>query len=277
MAIIIGESGAWKGIASSLQRWDLNVKKPSDIEPLLVRIKNEYQPLVDQKKLDIAQRIIDLENKIMKLRSEKLLVIRIINWFKIRRLNDCIDRLYADESQYISNLYKRIEVLESVLQLPELAGSEAELDVIKELQCLPNEYIIFNNVHLQANRYIKFNDKYLLSAQIDHVVLSQFGVFIIETKRWSKEFTQMGVYHNPYDQVQRSSYLCYKLLKERFGKVRVRSIIANQGTLPVLPADTYIKILRLSELLGYIQYFKKIEIDSETLSRISDFFRLNIE
>jgi hypothetical protein len=276
MAIIIGQSGAWKEIVLSLQRWDLSVDNPSDIQPLLDRINNEYQPLVEQKKLDTAQRIVDLENKIVLLRSEKRIFRKIINWFKIRQLDDCIIGINVDERQYISKLDRRIEKLKNVLQLPELAGSEAELEVIQALQCLPDEYIIFNNVHLRASKYIKFNDKYLLSAQIDHIVLSPFGVFIIETKRWSKEFAQSGGYHNPYDQVQRSSYLCYKLLKERFGKVRVRSIIAHQGALPTLPADAYIKVLRLAELLGYIQYFKNTEIESETFSRISNYLRLHV-
>lgn len=166
--------------------------------------------------------------------------------------------------------------MKNVLQLPELAGSEAELQVIQTLRYLPDDYFIFNNVHLQASRYIKFNGKFLLSAQIDHLVLSPFGIFLIETKRWSKEFAQSGGYHNPYDQVQRSSYLCYKLIKERFGKVRVRSIIAHQGALPNPPADAYIKVLQFEELLSYIQYFKNTEIDPETISGINDYLRTHV-
>lgn len=43
------------------------------------------------------------------------------------------------------------------------------------LKSLPDEYFLFNNV------YLKINNK---SAQIDHVVISEYGIFVIETKNY---------------------------------------------------------------------------------------------
>ncbi|MBW4770309.1 NERD domain-containing protein [Prevotella jejuni] len=55
-------------------------------------------------------------------------------------------------------------------------GRHGEKKVAKVLMQLPDEYTIFNDVYLLEN------DK---STQIDHVVLSPYGVFVIETKNYS--------------------------------------------------------------------------------------------
>ena len=44
------------------------------------------------------------------------------------------------------------------------------------LKFLPDEYTVFNNI------YIEENGK---STQIDHVILSPYGIFVIETKNYS--------------------------------------------------------------------------------------------
>jgi len=90
-----------------------------------------------------------------------------------------------------------------------------------------------------------FNGTALISAQIDHVVLTPAGVFVIETKRWSQHFVESGDFHNPFDQVSRANYLCYDLLRKSFGKTRVRSIIACGGSLPDAPPS---RISKLSDL-----------------------------
>lgn len=55
-------------------------------------------------------------------------------------------------------------------------GQHGEKWVAKLLMLLPDEYTIFNDV------YILENGK---SIQIDHIVLSPYGIFVIETKNYS--------------------------------------------------------------------------------------------
>lgn len=52
-------------------------------------------------------------------------------------------------------------------------GKRGERNVSFNLHFLPNEYHLFNDV------YICFNDR---SVQIDHIVVSKYGIFVIETK-----------------------------------------------------------------------------------------------
>lgn len=52
-------------------------------------------------------------------------------------------------------------------------GAYAEVRVARRLSRLPEEYHVFNDV------YIRSGDR---SVQIDHVIISRYGVFVIETK-----------------------------------------------------------------------------------------------
>ncbi len=54
-------------------------------------------------------------------------------------------------------------------------GWLGEKAIARELMKLPDEYTIFNNVYLTGNNK---------SVQIDHIVFSPYGIFVIETKRY---------------------------------------------------------------------------------------------
>ena len=55
-------------------------------------------------------------------------------------------------------------------------GDYGEMRVSHILSHLPEEYRIFNDVYLVSNGH---------SSQIDHVVISKYGIFVIETKNYS--------------------------------------------------------------------------------------------
>ena len=55
-------------------------------------------------------------------------------------------------------------------------GEYGEYAVITVLKKLPEDYRVFNDVYLESRGH---------SSQIDHVVISRYGVFVIETKNYS--------------------------------------------------------------------------------------------
>lgn len=61
-------------------------------------------------------------------------------------------------------------------------GRQGERTVSQVLSYLTNEYIIFNNVLLKSNKV--FFDNIKRSTQIDHIVVSPYGIFVIETKNY---------------------------------------------------------------------------------------------
>lgn len=129
---------------------------------------------------------------------------------------------------------------------------------------------------MDSRRFIKFNDVPLQSAQLDHVVLSPAGVFVIETKCWSRQFSESGHYHNPFDQVQRARYLCWDLLKAEYGKLPVRAIILTSGSLPAAPPDSYTKVLHPKDLAGYITWFNKQELSPDIVRDVARYLTARV-
>jgi hypothetical protein len=259
-AAVIGESGAWLDIAEKLQCQGLNIRKVEDIAPLLTQLRGAYKPSLDNFHTVIAKCVHFKNQQIAALRAERGFLTFIINWFLVLWRKWDIARLYKEEERYAERLSENIQTLEALQQSSELAGAKAELEVIAQLRKLPGECTVFNNVKLRATRTIRFNDSYLQSAQLDHLVLSPAGLFVIETKRWSRQFAESGHYHNPFDQVRRARYLCQDVLKGAFGKLPVRSIILSSGSLPDAPEDSYTKVRHLADVNEYISWFNKQEL-----------------
>lgn len=273
MATVIGESGAWRTVAAKLRLCGLEVHQFNEIKHLWVRFRAEYQPTVDRKKTEIAQCVATKESQIASFRAEHGVWRSFVNWFRIRRCETAIARLRSAERRYIDTMSANHQRIESLLSSGELAGARAELDVIAQLAQLPTNYTVFNDVRLSADRHIRFNGATLQSAQIDHLVLSPAGVFVIETKRWSTHFAESGRYHDPFDQTQRAAYLCYDQLRRRGGKIRVRSIIACAGRLPSAPQDSRIKVLPVAELVGYISWFRQQDLTPDQLLKVRDYLQ----
>ena len=232
--------------------------------------------MIDAHRTQTMRSVHERETRITTLAAERGFFKRIFNWFRIRALKAEIATLYKTDSHYSSALDQTIALVRSLLHSAELAGAEAELTVIDHLRMLPSSAVVFNNVRLEATRYIRFDGAGLMSAQIDHVVLTPAGVFVIETKRWSRRFVESGDFYNPFEQVSRANYLCYDLLRESFGKMRVRSIIACVGSLPDAPRDSYIKVVRPESLASYISGFRNVELTPERFSELYSFFEYRV-
>lgn len=273
MATVIGDSGAWRGIADQLGRCGLHVQNPADIDLLSNRLRVSFPPSVELKKFETFQCVATKERSISLLRAERGIWRSFVNWFRIQGCKRTISRLHSEERRYIATLTENIRRVDAVQKSGELAGARAELDVISHLARLSAGHTVFNDLRLTADRYIHFNDAPLQSAQIDHLVLSSAGVFVIETKRWSRTFVESGEYHNPFDQIQRAAYLCYDLLRSEFGKIHVRSVIACAGQLPSKLGDSHVKVLAVPELVGYISWFKQTDIAPDLLLQVGQYLK----
>lgn len=169
------------------------------------------------------------------------------------------------------NIKGDILLLEQIRTSPELAGAIAELDLIEHLKKLPSNFYIISGITIVLDRAIRFDGEWLKSAQIDHLVISPVGVFVIETKSWSREFTEHGNYFDPYQQVKRASYACYKILGSPSSDIKVRSIIAYRGIIPNKPKNDYTKALHIDEVNNYILWYKENMLsDTEIQEMISD-------
>ena len=72
-------------------------------------------------------------------------------------------------------LSKKKEPTKKYKSSAEILGEIGENKIAQILNTLPKEYQIFNNIYLSNNG---------MTTQIDHIVVSIYGIFVIETKNY---------------------------------------------------------------------------------------------
>jgi len=267
--------------------------RKKEIEQHEKSFESEIQEYRDKISADIEL----IQIAIQLLQSKVSLIRKVINYFKIRKHKKKIQSLKTDYENYPqllrqkNDLIKRdlektqknfdlivesqcqvisskVKLLEKALKSPDLAGGIAELELIDSLKTLPDNFYIINDAKLEVDRAIHFDGAWLRSAQIDHFVVTPSGIFVIEVKNWSEKFSRGGDYFDPYQQVKRSSYLCYTLIGESYN-LKTRSIIAYKGSIPKKPSDSYTKVLPISEVKGYISWFKDSNVSDQIIERVA--------
>lgn len=161
---------------------------------------------------------------------------------------------------------------------PLIAGAIGENLVENEIKKLSDEYILINDFSLSFNPPIynrKENDR-IFSIQVDHLLISRAGLFILETKNWSKKSILSFDMRSPIEQVSRTGYALFvllnskndeseiKLSRHHWGRKRIpiRSIVVMINEKPDVDF-MHIKVKTLNELNGYIRYFKPVFNDEE--------------
>src|SRR2546428_8226684 len=131
--------------------------------------------MIDAHRTQTMRSVHERETRITALAAERGFFKRIFNWFRIRALKAETATLYKTDSHYSSALDQTIARVRSLLNSTEFAGAEAELAVTDRLRMLPSSTVVFNDVPIQATRYIHFDRTQLLSAPLDLVVLNPAG------------------------------------------------------------------------------------------------------
>jgi len=179
------------------------------------------------------------------------------------------------------------EVVEGLYAL--IAGAIGENLVVKELQKLSDKYVLFNDFSIEFNPPIfnrKENDR-IFSIQIDHLLVANSGIFILETKNWSKQSINNLDLRSPIKQIMRTSYALFVLLnsESEYSEINLNSHHWGNKQIPIRniivminekPKEKfkYVKVTSLNELNTYITYFDPIFNDTEVKS-ISDYLRMN--
>lgn len=147
-------------------------------------------------------------------------------------------------------------------------GAIGEQKVENVLKQLSNDYILINDFCYNFATPIKHNGDFIKSIQIDHLLISQAGIFIIETKNWSNHSLDNLELRSPVQQILRINYALFKLLddntkkynwnfeRQHWGnrKIPIKNIIVFINNIP-REQFQFIKILGLNELISYIKYF----------------------
>lgn len=113
------------------------------------------------------------------------------------------------------------------LKMPMWKGKYSEKLVRDKISELPGEYFVFNDLLFKNNGY---------STQIDHVVVSPYGVFVIETKGY-KEWILGGENSEYWTQtIYRRRYQFYNPIKQNEGHVRfLHYLLRCPVNIPFIP------------------------------------------
>jgi hypothetical protein len=128
------------------------------------------------------------------------------------------------------------------------------------------------------------NDR-IRSIQVDHLLISPAGIFVIETKNWSEESINNLSLRSPIAQIKRASFAIFSIANgTRSGRglvvhhwgakhIPVRNVVVLMNHKP-FGEFQHAKVLRLNELLRYIENFPPIFTRSETERIANDLLRL---
>lgn len=203
---------------------------------------------------------------------------------EVRKLSSKFDTRKANRVQLISeSTLPKVQELERTKVVIEglqtlIAGAIGEDLVVKEIRKLPDDFTLFNDFYIEFSPpiYNKKEDDRIYSIQIDHLLVSNSGIFIIETKNWSKKSLENLDLRSPVKQIMRSSYALFVLLnsnkkdlkiplsKHHWGskQIPIRNLIVMIHGKPK-EAFQYVKVKTIKELNGYISHFEKIFNDDE--------------
>ena len=179
--------------------------------------------------------------KLRKLTSEKDDKLKEQNKLFDRKqlgITQVRDDVICDLKNETNGTERRVAAIEETLKSNDYYGAVAELEMIDLLKKLPDNYHVINDVCIKLTRSIRFNNEWISSVQIDHLVIGPSGVFIVEVKNWSRKFAFTGNFHNPYNQIKRHNRACYILLKEQ-ANTKLRNIIACANHLPAKTEEKY--------------------------------------
>lgn len=117
------------------------------------------------------------------------------------------------------------------LKKPKWKGKYAEILVTNKIRELSKEYIIFNDLLFESNGY---------STQIDHIIVSPYGVFVIETKGY-KGWILGGENSEYWTQViYKTKHKFYNPIKQNAGHVRfLGHLLKCSANIPFIPVVVF--------------------------------------
>ena len=153
------------------------------------------------------------------------------------------------------------------------AGAQGEEQVARQLSKLPDDYTVIHNYNLEFPRplYDRRNDDRIYSVQIDHLVIGPTGLYLIETKHWSKTSQENRNLFSPVKQLRRSGFALFLMLNQAIENRQISGFTHHWGEKQISPKKIlcflkhapsehfqYISILSPQRLTHYIHHQKHL-------------------
>ena len=254
-----------------------------------LKLKKNLQDIISKKKKGVEQWNLDqlsfLDRKISQINvimENKGFLTRFkskisLKWIDLKKF-----LILKKKERKIKGINKLdLETRQTFQQMaPTISGAIGEIKVINELKKLPPEYYVYNDynyVFYKAFHWKKY-DQWVKSVQIDHLILSPYGIFIIETKNYRQRTfdDKMNSRYSPIVQIERASTAIWYIIKKKsnINLVKIRKIIALTHDLITIPYQ-YISIVPVSKLSEKILYLSGKKVYSpDLLNRIRGWLQI---
>jgi hypothetical protein len=255
---------------------------------------NTFLKQYESEKKDIPTTIkyaVDEEIEALKIELKKAIEIRdknklnkVLYYLKTRKLikkhASLVNNYEFIISKRCEDSYRNLEFTKEIIEglYSTIAGAIGENAVISELQKLSDKHYLINDFSLTFNPPIfnKLENDRIYSIQIDHLLICQSGIFVLETKNWSAQSIKNLDLRSPVEQIKRASFALFVFLNsdnnrglvhDHWGskKIPIRNIIVMTNKAPKSDFQ-HVKVLPLDKLNGYISYFDEIFDETEVES-----------
>ncbi len=276
---------------------------------ILKKRKQEKAEIINSETEKIDSRISELHTKIDAIKSkDNNFLKKLLSSIKLYSLKKqskyCVANKTKLISSYVKNISRKIENNEIFIRMYEtgkeslienrakpqidkleytrnilessrnlISGAIGENLVVKEIKKLSDDYVLINDFNLRFSRpiFYKKHNQRIYSIQIDHLLISKAGIFIIETKNWSKSSVNSLSLRSPIEQIERSNFALYVFLSENLTlydhhwgeqRVPIRNLIVMIKNKP-RGQFKYVSVKLLRELNDYIKYFEPVLTDNQ--------------
>lgn len=153
-----------------------------------------------------------------------------------------------------------------IILRPIIRGKKGEMSVTLHLKSLPkSQYTVLNNLLIQKGGH---------SSQIDHVVVSRYGVFVIETKDYKGTIYGSEDNYHWTQNIWGNKYELYNLILQNQGHVKALKAYLGVGNFPFIPIVTFSTRanLRINTKENAVLYYSEIVrfIESKKIVLLSD-------
>jgi len=280
-------------------------KTSSNLKKLIIK----RDKIINSENDRIDNKISDLNKKIEIIKSRNVnFIIKLFLKIKLYSLNKQLNKLISTKSSLIDLLVKDVnkniksdelfiktykkdkqnlikkgaksqldelkytrDVLENLKNL--ISGAIGENLVVNEIKKLGDDYTLINDFNLSFSdpKYYKKQDDWIYSAQIDHLLISKAGIFLIETKNWSRKSVDTISLRSPIKQIQRSNFALFIYISENISlnehhwgeqTIPIRNLIVMINNKPT-GRFKYVAVKLLKELNDYLKYFEPVLTQSQ--------------
>lgn len=151
------------------------------------------------------------------------------------------------------------------------AGAKGENQVLAQLSALNDSYHVLCGVRIRLRYTVRFNgQKNLRSAQMDFVLVSKKGIFVIEVKNWSDQYLQNYNGFSPYEQTERAGRVLWVALKYTAIDVKITNVLLSiQGNLSYDQNHRRVFVTSLDQINGFLENSQDVLSESQVKKIVS--------